>query len=91
MAIDVSSETLISFQEAPKHIPGTPHISSLHRWRLRGVRGRRLETVICGGRRFTSKQAIERFMLADEGGETDASDRKRRADRAGKELDSLGI
>ena len=34
----------------------------MHRWRLRGVHGIRLESVVVGGRRMTSHEAIERFI-----------------------------
>jgi hypothetical protein len=62
MAIDTTTETLIAFHEATAHVPGRRvHVSTLHRWRLHGVRGRRLETILCGGRRFTSLEAIQRF------------------------------
>jgi len=59
--IDIQSETLLSFSEAAKVLPGRPHISTLHRWRLRGVRGNKLETCLVGGKRFTSREALQRF------------------------------
>ncbi len=62
MPIDPIQETAVAFHEAPELIPGRPHVSTLHRWRLRGVRGRRLETFLSGGRRFTTLEAIERFL-----------------------------
>jgi hypothetical protein len=66
MAIDTTTETLIAFHEATAHVPGRRvHVSTLHRWRLHGVRGRRLETILCGGRRFTSLEAIQRFLQDD--------------------------
>ena len=55
-------ESLIPFQKASEHVAGKPHISTLHRWRLRGVRGVKLETVLIGGRRFTSDEALSRFF-----------------------------
>jgi hypothetical protein len=64
MSIDISSEALLSLNDAAKSLPGRPHISTLHRWRLRGVRGIRLETALLGGRRFTSVEALERFSAA---------------------------
>jgi hypothetical protein len=98
MPIDFARETLIPFHEAPKHIPGRPHISTLHRWRLKGCRGRRLETGLFGGRRFTSLEAIQRFFQSDDapdGGSPppSADDREfhRRADAAGQELERRGI
>ena len=30
-------------------------------WRLRGVRGNKLETILIGERRYTSQEALERF------------------------------
>ena len=64
MSIDISSETLLSLTEAAKAIPGRPSVCSLHRWRLHGVRGAKLETVLVGGRRFVSREALERFIAA---------------------------
>ena len=62
--IDPATEALISWQQVAKHVPGDPHISTLHRWRLRGVRGKKLETLLVGGKRFTSREAIDRFIAA---------------------------
>lgn len=59
--IDIESEQLIPFRDAPKHIPGRPHAATCHRWRLVGVRGVKLETIKVGSKRFTSKEAIRRF------------------------------
>jgi hypothetical protein len=53
---------LLSLREATQLLPGRPHISTLHRWRLRGVRGIRLETVRVGGRRFVSTDALAKFI-----------------------------
>jgi hypothetical protein len=38
------------------------HVSTLWRWSLRGVKGIRLETVMIGGIRYTSREALERFV-----------------------------
>jgi hypothetical protein len=64
VSIDISSERLISLAEATKVLPGRPHLSCLHRWRLRGVAGIKLETVRVGGRRYTSDEALQRFIAA---------------------------
>jgi hypothetical protein len=58
------NETLVSLTEASKILPGRPCCSSLWRWYARGVRGVRLETLVVAGRRFTSREAIERFVAA---------------------------
>lgn len=62
--IDISSETLLTFSEASKRLPGRPHVSTLHRWRLRGVRGIKLESCLVGGKRYTSHEAVQRFSAA---------------------------
>lgn len=66
MSIDIESETLIEFQHASGAFPGErrPAIATLHRWRQRGVRGVKLETVLIGGIRYTSREAIVRFIAA---------------------------
>jgi hypothetical protein len=40
------------------------HVSTLHRWALRGCGGRRLETVLIGRQRMTSREALLRFFEA---------------------------
>lgn len=67
--IDPRSEDLLSLREACAALPGRPHISTIHRWRLRGVRGVRLETILVGGRRFTSRTAIADFIARASGTE----------------------
>lgn len=66
MAIDVDRDDLISLRKAAESIPTKPSPSTLQRWRLYGVRGRKLETVLIGGLRYTSKQALTRFLSAPE-------------------------
>jgi hypothetical protein len=93
--IDVSKERLCPLAQATRHVPGNPHIATLHRWRLRGVKGVKLETVLVGGRRFTSVEAIARFMERLNGGR--GSDRMTPARRqkeieaAERELADAGI
>ncbi len=38
------------------------HPATLNRWARFGVRGVRLESILVGGRRLTSKQALDRFI-----------------------------
>jgi hypothetical protein len=40
-----------------------PNISTLHRWATRGVRGVKLETIAVGHVRYTSIEAVRRFLL----------------------------
>jgi hypothetical protein len=62
--MDISTETLISFSRGSRELPGNPSRATLHRWRLRGVRGVKLATCLLGGRRYTSVEAWEQFSAA---------------------------
>lgn len=66
MAIDIQSETLIPFREVPawtkEHLGNRVHPTTIHRWRLRGARGVKLETLLAGGTRYTSAEALNRFF-----------------------------
>ena len=63
MAIDIHVEKLVSFpDEAETYMPNRVHRSTWHRWRLRGIRGVKLETILIGGKRYTSLEALQRFV-----------------------------
>lgn len=64
MSTDISSTKYLSFAEAAKLLPGRPHISTLHRWRTRGIKGIRLITKKIGGRRVVEFAELERFIEA---------------------------
>lgn len=92
------NEELISLTAAAKTLPGRPSVVTLWRWRNRGVRGVKLETVLIGGRRYTSREALARFSerctAAADGLTVPArSSRQRAADqsRAKAELAAAGI
>lgn len=59
-------ERLIPLKEAANHLPKRSgkkvHYSTLYRWATKGTRGRILETSMVGGVRFTSLEALERFV-----------------------------
>jgi len=61
MAIDISTEDIVTLSAAAKSLPGRPSVATVWRWRVRGVRGIKLETILIGGTRHTSKQALQRF------------------------------
>lgn len=92
--IDTSTERLCTLAQATRHVPGNPHIATLHRWRLRGVRGVKLETVLVGGRRFTSVEALARFTERLNGGRgverTTPRQRQRQIEQAEAELARSG-
>ena len=99
MSINVATEKLRTLTEAARTLPGgAVHLSTIHRWRLKGVRGVRLETILRGGVRCTSDEAIERFFAET----TSAADcdippsltsrqRERELNRAETELDRAGF
>lgn len=69
MAIDIRNEQTFSFAQATKlniwpyrRNGKRPNSSTLWRWALHGIRGIRLETVMAGGVRVTSAEAIQRFF-----------------------------
>lgn len=62
MSIDIHTERIIPINQAPKHFPGRPNVSSVYRWFGKGSRGARLETIVVGAKRYTSIEAIERFI-----------------------------
>lgn len=66
--IDIEQETLLTLSAAAKRLPhgraGKPvHVATLHRWAAPGgLQGVRLETIKIGGVRYTSVEALERFI-----------------------------
>lgn len=97
MSIDVNAETLVQFTEAAKAFPGRkPCIQTLHRWRLRGVRGNKLDTCLIGGIRYTSREAIQRFIEAQNAGDPPAKASTtrqctKRSAAARQELEAMGV
>lgn len=96
--IDHENEQLLSMTAAAKLLPGRPNVATLWRWRTTGVRGVKLATILYGGRRFTSREALSRFIAAT----TAAADgepvrhetprqRERSIDRAEKRAAELGV
>ena len=67
MAIDISSEQVVTLTEATRHLPPRrkgkrPNVATLYRWTNEGVRGIRLEYVMVGATRCTSLQSLQRFF-----------------------------
>lgn len=91
--IDLQSEQLIAVKDIPRHVPGRPHIATCYRWIQRPSNP--LETVRVGGRRFTSVEALHRFIARCTGDETltpvPTKARQREIARAEKELENAGI
>jgi hypothetical protein len=64
MTSSLIHEELIRLARTGDRFPGAPHPSTVRRYADQGFRGIVLETVCVGGKRFTSRQAIDRFIKA---------------------------
>jgi len=62
MSIDIHSDSLLTISQAAKSLPMRPNVSTVWRWIQRGVRGVTLDSVVVGGRRYTSKEALQSFV-----------------------------
>lgn len=66
--MSLRNETLVPFAEVPTSLPRRNgkkiNLSTLWRWRTKGLRGQKLESIIIGGRRYTTKEALQRFDAA---------------------------
>ena len=66
MTIELSTETPITIAEVPLQIPKRHgrkvHYSTVYRWMTKGVRGRKLESLLIGGVRYTTIEALARFL-----------------------------
>ncbi len=88
-----SLKDAITLSDAAKEIPLRPSAQQVHRWSTTGVRGVQLATWLCGGKRVTTRAAIEDFLQAlnreTPAASTDRSEETRRAKQAGAALDAL--
>jgi len=96
--IDLLTETIFPVSEGPKHIPGRPSKASCWRWVLQGVGGVKLESALIGGKRFTSHEAIQRFVdrrtaATDHNAPPSMTSRQRdcEIDRAEREASEAGL
>lgn len=94
--IDVTSDSIMTLSQAARQLPDRLHVSTLHRWANRGIRGVRLEVVRLGGRVYTSAEALQRFaqQLSQPARGTCAKhspDREQRLAAAESALDQAGI
>lgn len=96
----ISTESLITLRAASKLIPGRRgrgvNLSTIWRWCLYGARGVKLDSITIGGARYTSKEAIARFIEKCSHNEAEPAGRPSRARasshaRAVKELQEAGI
>lgn len=66
MAIDIHTEKLLRLVKVPADLErrtGKPlNASTVYRWTNRGIAGIKLETILIGGTRYTSAEALNRFF-----------------------------
>ena len=97
MSIDYELETIITLGEACKAFPPKGvSTATLARWIQGGIKGVKLETIVIGHRRLTSREAIQRFIAAQNSDEkvaptVTAEQRRRQAMAAQHELERAGI
>ncbi len=68
-----SQQKYYSLAEVRQLLPGTPHISTIHRWMGRGVRGVRLVATLIGGRRYIHNEALQDFLREINNNQTEAT------------------
>jgi hypothetical protein len=67
------------------------HVATVWRWVLTGVRGKKLSTMMIGGRRYVLRADLETFLLPQAKQHLLNNDGfRRRAELAGKQLDAMG-
>jgi len=66
MAIDIHTEELLELNKVPANLERRTgkrlNVSTVYRWINRGIAGVKLETILIGGSRFTSAEALNRFF-----------------------------
>src|SRR5687767_1362946 len=69
------------------------HISTCWRWDRRGIRGHHLECFSLGGRRYTTREALARFIAATNGRklppQQTSRDRESAIEKAERDLDEI--
>lgn len=87
------TERLIVVAKLNRELPNRPDRATCFRWCHRGVRGKRLESILIGGRRFTSMEAVARFLNAISGSDGAARPNRPvdRASVAERELDAEDV
>ncbi len=104
MGIDYETETIITLGEACRAFPPNGvSDATMARWIQRGIKVKslgsfvKLETLVIGGRRLTSREAIVRFIAAQNAADSPvtpaitATQRRRQSEAARQELAKAGI
>jgi hypothetical protein len=66
--IDPLVEELMTFRDVSRLFPGRSgtgvSLATVWRWTLDGRHGHRLESILIGGQRYSSRQAVYRYVAA---------------------------
>jgi Protein of unknown function (DUF1580)/Helix-turn-helix domain len=92
--MNIEKEELLTISEASKEFPIRPHTTTVWRWVHRGINGTKLESIKIGGRRYTSKEAINRFISETSASQIEVvnlSSKAEKVQQAELELDKSGI
>lgn len=83
-------ERPLTLRQVPDHLPRRQgkkvHYSTVYRWSTNGVRGRVLETSLVGGIRYTTLEAVQRFLATQP-----VFDNSEQLDAINRALDDAGI
>ena len=102
MAIDYETETIITLGEGCRAVPPNGiSDATIARWIQRGIMVKalgafiKLETLVIGGRRLTSREAIARFIAAQNADgpapAVTSAQRRRQSEAARTELQRMGV
>lgn len=104
MSIDYENETIITLGEACRAFPPNGvSDATMARWIQRGIKVKalgaflKLETFVSGGRRYTSREAIARFIAAQNAPDEPVTpsitptQRRRQSEAAAAELKKMGV
>ena len=64
MRADSNKNEALPIAEAAQKLPNPPCVHTVRRWIKDGVRGRRLEGNLIGGRWYVTGEALEKFICA---------------------------
>lgn len=91
--IDSRKEHLLTLSAAARDIPNRNsgrgvNVSTVWRWTLRGIRGVKLDTILVGGIRYTSHEAMQRFFAATTAAANGQAVLSRTADQRQKQIEA---
>lgn len=93
--IDISQDEILPIEQARlwlgERLGAAPSRVSFRRWITSGIKGVVLDSILVGGRRFTSMEAINKFISATSGAPVvvPSARRRREIEAASREADRI--